>query len=212
MKTGKPSYYRARLALFRDLTSNGADKEKETVLLRNGVMLDKVQQEKLVQAYLEKGAFPEGPLSFEEICSFNTFFEMYAEKVAGTEVVTSSREFPLAIKGTKETIEAAIGSSIAADLLILPPPAPWKIAALESKSGKFSAHYRNGAKSIYVEQDPEGGFNLTAFEKDEKTLEKMVGTIGEANMLILDLMRKRSSSHLELEALALETELNLLDL
>ena len=101
MKIRKPSYYRARLALFRDLTSNGADKEKETVLLRNGVMLDKAQQETLVQAYLEKGAFPEGPLSFEEICSFNTFFEMYPEKVAGTEVVASSREFPLTIKGEK---------------------------------------------------------------------------------------------------------------
>jgi len=212
MKTRKPSYYRARLALFRDLTSNGADKEKETVLLRNGVMLDKAQQETLVQAYLEKGAFPEGPLSFEEICSFNTFFEMYPEKVAGTEVVTSSREFPLTIKGTKETIEAAIGSSIAADLLIPPPPAPWKIAALETESGKFSAHYRNGAKSIHVEQNPEGGFELTAYEGDETSMNRHFSSIQAANSIALEIMSKKPSKILELEALALETELNLLDL
>ncbi|MFZ4426653.1 MAG: hypothetical protein ACOYOO_05805 [Saprospiraceae bacterium] len=97
-----PAYYRARIALFRDLTANGADKSKETVLLRNGVMLDKSQQDTLVRQYLSKGAFPEGLLSFEELCTFNTYFEIYPEKVAGTETVASSREFPLTIKGEKK--------------------------------------------------------------------------------------------------------------
>ena len=206
-----PVYYRARIALFRDLTANGADKSKETVLLRNGVMLDKSQQDTLVRQYLSKGAFPEGQLAFEELCTFNTYFEMHPEKVAGTETVASSREFPLTIKGGKEEIEAAIGSSLAPGMAIIPPPAPWKIARFESDNA-FNIEYQNGDKSIQVLQSPNAGFELTAYEGEDKTHARSFSTIPSANALALQLMGKKAPSMLELEALALETELNLMDL
>jgi hypothetical protein len=206
-----PVYYRARIALFRDLTANGADKSKETVLLRNGVMLDKSQQDTLIRQYLSKSAFPEGPLSFEELCTFNTYFEMHPEKVAGTETVASSREFPLTIKGGKEEIEAAIGGSLAPGMAIIPPPAPWKIATFESDNA-FNIEYQNGAKSIELTQNQDGTVELLAYEGEDKTESRSFSTIPSANAFALQLMGKKSPSMLELEALALETELNLMDL
>lgn len=211
MTQRNPAYYRARLALFRDLTANGSDKSQDTVLLRNGVMLDKSQQDTLVRQYLSKGSFPESPLTFEELCAFNTYFEMYPKKVAGTETVASSREFPLTIKGGKEEIEAAIGSNLAPGMAIIPPPVPWKIAMIESDNA-FNIEYQNGDKSIQVLQSPNSGFELTAYEGEDKTLAQSFSTILSANALALQLMGKKSQSMLELEALALETELNLMDL
>jgi hypothetical protein len=46
----------------------------------------------------------EETLSFFDLTRFNTWFTLYPEKVCGKEVVTTSIEFPITIKGTKEDI------------------------------------------------------------------------------------------------------------
>jgi hypothetical protein len=45
------------------------------------------------------------PLAFLEAASLNTWFYMHPDKVCGKEIMTSSREFPLTIKGTREDCE-----------------------------------------------------------------------------------------------------------
>jgi hypothetical protein len=84
------------------------EKNNDRVLLRNGFIPEKLlpdfektllkHQQALSQTINQK------PLSFTEKCSFNTWFAMHPEKVAGVEYVTTSREFPIMVKGTKEDI------------------------------------------------------------------------------------------------------------
>ncbi|HPE55594.1 MAG TPA: hypothetical protein P5514_12460 [Bacteroidales bacterium] len=104
-----PAYYRARIAAFEQIIKeekggNRDDKNNYSVILRNGVMpagfekrINNVIQEN------QKNA-SNANLSFEEVTRFNTWFELHPEKVAGLEYVTTSREFPIMIKGTEEDI------------------------------------------------------------------------------------------------------------
>ena len=54
-------------------------------------------------------AFSDVPLDFLELTRFNSWFALHPEKVAGKEVVSTSREFPITIKGTKEDILRVTG-------------------------------------------------------------------------------------------------------
>ena len=55
------------------------------------------------------------PLTFLELCSFSTWFQVYPEKVAGKEVFKTSRAFPVSIRGTKDDILKAIGLTLDKD-------------------------------------------------------------------------------------------------
>lgn len=83
-------------------------KNNYSVLLRNGVVPDVLKEhfEKLQKTRDNQ------PLSFDEITRFNTWFEIHPEKIAGKEVITTSREFPVSIKGYKSDILATIGKTL----------------------------------------------------------------------------------------------------
>ena len=77
--------------------------------LRNGVIPDNDKLKSdfgiLENEYFGKaGADSITPLTLTEICSFNTWFNLHPDKVAGKEVLTTSVQFPVSIKGTKEDI------------------------------------------------------------------------------------------------------------
>jgi superfamily II DNA/RNA helicase len=109
-----PAYFRARIEAIESLLSsahaskraNPEDKEaeKQIVLLRNGVIEDSKLEEETISALLKKKKFSDQLLSFSEITRYNTWFAMHPEKIAGKEVITTSRNFPLTIEGTKEDI------------------------------------------------------------------------------------------------------------
>jgi hypothetical protein len=109
---GSPSYYRARIEVIHDLLStldvNRMEKGNDIVLLRNGVFPEKFIEEKLIRKKLAEKEFRNEPLAFSELTRFNTWFSMYPEKVCGKEIVTTSIEFPITIKGTKKDIESTI--------------------------------------------------------------------------------------------------------
>jgi hypothetical protein len=103
-----PTYFRARLEviedLYKSLDTNRDEKNPERVIVRNGVFPERFSEKELIQQKLTNKNIPGQALTFEEITRFNNWFAMHPEKVAGKEKITSSREFPISIVGTKEDI------------------------------------------------------------------------------------------------------------
>jgi len=97
-----PTYLRARLDLIREKLA-GAD-DMQAALLRNGVYYD----QKSIEQKAKSKAYPQTPLSFTELCTFNTWFVLHPEKVCGVEKTNSSKEFPVTIQGDKSKILATI--------------------------------------------------------------------------------------------------------
>jgi hypothetical protein len=113
--TKKPKYYRARIALIERLISEMDADDPSRSLLRNGVFPDFMDGDGLIQEMINEQDISSEPLSFWERTSFNTWFALHPDKVAGKEVITSSREFPLTIKGSKEDISQCIEKTLADD-------------------------------------------------------------------------------------------------
>ena len=97
-----PTYLRARLDLIREKLAGAND--MQAALLRNGVYYDN----KSIEQKAKSKQYPQTPLSFTELCTFNTWFVLHPEKVCGQEVVTSSKEFPVTIQGDKAQILSII--------------------------------------------------------------------------------------------------------
>ena len=111
MENRSPAYFRARLALIERLMRENpdtGDKNNVFILLRNGVIPQKAlsgkTEEAAVKEQMARGNYSNAPLSFSELCRWDTWFALHPEKVAGTQRVTTSFEFPVTIKGTKEDI------------------------------------------------------------------------------------------------------------
>ena len=115
------SWLRARMTAIRmlmdEMPTEREGKNSDRTFVRNCVIPEHLQKrfdEILDNEYKLTFALNE-PLTFKELTSFNTWFVMHPEKVCGKEYTTSSREFPVMIKGTKEeiirTIKAGIESS-----------------------------------------------------------------------------------------------------
>ncbi len=102
MHNVSPTYLRARLDLIREKLTTATD--IQAALLRNGVYYDNMS----IEQKAKSKAYPTAPLSFTELCTFNTWFVLHPEKVCGQEVVTSSKEFPVTIQGDKSKILATI--------------------------------------------------------------------------------------------------------
>lgn len=107
-----PSYYRTRIAaiesLIQSIEVDRDEKNNDRVILRNGVFPTGYDEETMVAEKLVKHSFSDELMTFDEMTRFNTWFAMHPEKVAGSEHITTSREFPISIKGTKEDIIKAI--------------------------------------------------------------------------------------------------------
>lgn len=97
-----PTYLRARLDLIREKLTNATD--IQAALLRNGVYYD----QKAIEQKAKSKQYPQTPLSFTELCTFNTWFVLHPEKVCGLEKTTSSKEFPVTIQGDKTQIISII--------------------------------------------------------------------------------------------------------
>ncbi len=111
METKTPAYFKARIALIEELlntTPDTGEKNNNHVLLRNGIipaaLLSGKSEYAAVLQKMNNGNFSDAPLSFFELCRWNTWFALHPDKVAGTEIITTSYEFPITIKGSKEDI------------------------------------------------------------------------------------------------------------
>ena len=102
MQAVSPIYLRARMDLIREKLASAND--MQAALLRNGVYYD----QKTIEEKVKSNQFPQTPLSFTELCTFNTWFVLHPEKVCGKEVITTSKEFPVTIQGDKAQILATI--------------------------------------------------------------------------------------------------------
>jgi len=97
----QPQYYRARLQVLEQLLSSGKNDDKTQVLNRNGMFTHEQNEAELIRNAPKQ---TNAAFSFTELTRFNTWFAMHPEKVCGKEVVTTSREFPIKVSGTKEDI------------------------------------------------------------------------------------------------------------
>lgn len=125
MKEKSIAYLRARVAVIHDLLEAipenrdwGPHSQMRT-LLKNGVItqvavdfVDGRTVEKMIKAKMGAAKLQDAPLTFTELTSFNTWFAQHPEKVAGEEIIATSREFPVTIKGSKEDIVATLKKGI----------------------------------------------------------------------------------------------------
>ena len=104
-----PAYYRARLSAIAAELKRETD-EKRIRLLQNGFYPD-YQPSPMSQS---SQPFPENnhPLTFLELCSWDTWFAMHPEKVCGETVITTSRSFPLAVKASREDVIRTVTKGI----------------------------------------------------------------------------------------------------
>ena len=208
-------YWRARLEVFREAIAEAQNDDENLPLLRNGVMRDKNKERNICEARMKEKEFPNSPLTLMEKCSFNNWFAMHPEKVSGEEIITTSREFPISIKGDRTWIENTIGHGIGEDRLILPVPFEWTIKYFDSTDPDFDVEYTNGEFTARIYQ---GGvdYNLKIHKGDYIQDNVNFRDIRDANVHLLNFMRahrgKASSNTLELEALALELELQMTEL
>jgi hypothetical protein len=215
MHTSSPPYLRARIDMYRDVLSKLDASEINAAILRNGVFPKDRDEKGLVEVYARQKDYSTDPLSFSELCTFNTWFTMYPEKVCGTEEITTSREFPITIKGDMEWIENTIGHGLGDFRLLLSLPGEWRIDSFEPTED-FFVQYRDGDSMIQVFAHGVG-YNLQVYRGEQMTELRDFSTIEQANGYALMLMQKEGSkptnaaSLLEMEALALEIELQMND-
>jgi hypothetical protein len=201
--------------MYRDVLSKLDATEMNAAILRNGVFPKDRDEKGLVEVYARQKDYSTEPLSFSELCTFNTWFTMYPEKVCGTEEITTSREFPITIKGDMEWIENTIGHGLGDFRLLLSLPGEWRIDNFEPTED-FFVQYRDGDAMMQVFAHGVG-YNLQVYRGEQMTELRDFSTIEQANGYALMLMQKEGSkpmtaaSLLEMEALALEIELQMND-
>lgn len=212
MDTQSPRYLRARIDMYRDMLTKIESKEFNAALLRNGVMADGYKEEDIVLAYLKQKDYSNEPLSFTELCTFNTWFALYPEKVCGEQVITTSREFPITIKGDKTFIVNTIQHGTGDKQLIFDLPGDWYIDYFEP-SEDFAVDYRCGTYKIQIfSHGVDYNFQI---QNGDFLLENInYRYIEDANAHALRFMQSNplantDVSDLEIEALALEYELQL---
>jgi len=110
----KPAYYRARLATIAEELRRETD-EKRIRLLQNGYFPEYQQSPQSQKPALTKEvSHDNSPLSFLELCSWDTWFSMHPEKICGEVVITTSRSFPLAVKASSEDVIRTVTKGIEA--------------------------------------------------------------------------------------------------
>jgi hypothetical protein len=213
MDTQSPKYLRARLDMFRDVLSKVDAKDFHTALMRNGVYPADRDEKGLVEVYAGQRDYSNEPLSFTELCTFNTWFNLHPEKVCGQEVVTTSREFPITIKGDETWIVKTLSHALGDFQLILELPGDWHIYYFDPSDEDFFAEYRSGSHKIQIyTQGVDYNFQI---HNGDFILENInYRHIEDANAHAIRFMQSNtggdtSLSTLEIEALALELEFEL---
>ena len=213
MDVTSPIYLRARIDMIRDVLSKSDAKDFQVALLRNGVFPKDRDEKSLVEIYAKQKDYSNQPLSFTELCTFNTWFNLYPEKVCGQEVVTTSREFPISIKGNETWITNTINHALGDFQLILDLPGGWYIDYFDPANEDFSVDYRCGAYKIQIFSH---GVDYNFQIQNGDTLLQNINYryIEDANANATGFMQSHplastDVSTLEIEALALEYELQL---
>jgi hypothetical protein len=126
-----PMYMRGRIAGLNNLREQytrqlpGANDlqrpilERDIAALRNGVYPDDVDPDEIEIMVMKDRAFSNEPLTTTELMTYNTYFELYPWKIAGQQVVTTSRDFPVTVVGTRADVEAAIDKTLGKNKLNL---------------------------------------------------------------------------------------------
>ena len=115
------TYWRARLDAIEQIIreekgGDRSEKNNNSVLLRNSIVPEELKEryedafKKYKKAHDQQGNNTH--LSFLEITRFNTWFLIHPEKVAGQEIITTSREFPISIKGSETDIKITIEKTL----------------------------------------------------------------------------------------------------
>ena len=213
MDVTSPIYLRARIDMIRDVLSKSDAKDFQVALLRNGVYPKDRDEKSLVEIYAKQQDYSNQPLSFTELCTFNTWFNLYPEKVCGQEVVTTSREFPISIKGNETWITNTINHALGDFQLILDLPGGWYIDYFDPANEDFSVDYRCGAYKIQIFSH---GVDYNFQIQNGDTLLENINYryIEDANAHATRFMQShplasKDVSTLKIEALALEYELQL---
>jgi hypothetical protein len=151
------AYYRARLVviedLYKSLDTNRDEKNPERVIVRNGVFPDRFNEKELIQQKLTNKNILGQTLTFEELTRFNNWFAMHPEKVAGKEIITSSREFPISIVGTKEDILKTIQTT---------------------KRSSYAFNHRSKSEGDQASDDDDFQFKLKVMQKSAKAKLKLL--------------------------------------
>ena len=213
MDVTSPIYLRARIDMIRDVLSKSDAKDFHVALLRNGVFPKDRDEKSLVEIYAKQKDYSNQPLSFTELCTFNTWFNLYPEKVCGQEVVTTSREFPISIKGNENWITNTINHALGDFQLILDLPGGWYIDYFDPANEDFSVDYRCGAYKIQIFSHGVD-YNFQIHNGDTILQNINYRYIEDANAHATRFMQShplasKDVSTLEIEALALEYELQL---
>lgn len=213
MDVTSPIYLRARIDMIRDVLSKSDAKDFQVALLRNGVFPKDRDEKSLVEIYAKQKDYSNQPLSFTELCTFNTWFNLYPEKVCGQEVVTTSREFPISIKGNETWITNTINHALGDFQLILDLPGGWYIDYFDPANEDFSVDYRCGAYKIQIFSHGVD-YNFQIQNGDTLLQNTNYRYIEDANAHATRFMQSHplastDVSTLEIEALALEYELQL---
>jgi hypothetical protein len=213
MDTTSPKFLRARIDMFRDVLSKVDAKDNVASLLRNGVFPKDRDEESLVAVYLKQRDYSGEPLSFSELCTFNTWFARHPEKVCGREEYTNSREFPITIKGTEFNIKSTLNHALGDFQLILELPGEWIIKTFYPEYEDFFVQYACGKYMIQVfthGMDYNFQINNGDFLLENINYRRIEDAIAHA----LKFMNEHpvgdtKLSELEIEALALELEMQI---
>jgi len=101
-----PACLRARISAINKLLEELPNDSAERNLIRNGVIPEKLENKfKTLVDFEYKLTFSlNEPLTFREITSFNNWFVLHPKKICGKEIISSSRDFPVTIKGNKDDV------------------------------------------------------------------------------------------------------------
>jgi hypothetical protein len=212
MDTTSPKYLRARIDMIRDVLSKVDTKDFNTSLLRNGVYPKDRDEEAIVGTYLAQREYSNEPLSFSELCTFNTWFARHPEKVCGKEEYTNSREFPITINGRRVDIINTLNFALGDFQLMIELPGDWVIKIYDPEQEDFFVQYTCGEYMIQVFTHGVD-YNFQIHDGDRLLENINYMSISDVNEHALKFMNSHLYLHhnnnLELEALALELELQI---
>ncbi|KAB2914889.1 MAG: hypothetical protein F9K23_12230, partial [Bacteroidetes bacterium] len=110
-----PKFVRGRLKAivhFIDTLPDTEDKHSPRELLKMGFVHPEIEYNVSAKTAQFGVSQSEAPLTFTELANYSTWFYIHPEKIAGTETVVTSRDFPIKISGTRKEVENTILQSL----------------------------------------------------------------------------------------------------
>lgn len=110
-----PKFVRGRLKAidyFIDTLPDTDDKHNPRSLLKMGYVHPEIDYEFTAKTAQFGVSQSETPLTFTELTNYSTWFYIHPEKICGKEEVTTSRDFPIRIKGNEQTVKDAISATL----------------------------------------------------------------------------------------------------